>query len=77
VGLLWSLFLVEHMYLSGISTLIGVYILKHTPIFDWSESKNGHQKDMCYVHIEVICAHNNDTILGSIINTIGRAFVIT
>ena len=35
------------------------------------------QKDMWYDHIGLIYAHNNDTILGSIINTIGRAFVIS
>lgn len=37
---------------------------------------NKHYKDMCYNEIE-LCAQITNTILGSIVNTIGSAFVIT
>ena len=38
--------------------------------------KNGHRKDMCKDEIG-LCAQNIDAILGSIVNTIWRAYVIT
>jgi hypothetical protein len=37
--------------------------------------KNGHQIDMC-CHEIGLYAQNIDSILGSIMNTIGRAYVI-
>ena len=42
---------------------------------DSERPKNGHQKHMCYNEIR-LCAHNILTSLGSIVNTIGRAYVI-
>ena len=38
--------------------------------------KNGHQKETCYNELE-LCAQNKDNVLGSVVNTIGRAYVIT
>ena len=37
--------------------------------------KNGHQKDSCHYE-SGLCAQSIDTILGSIVNTIGKANVI-
>jgi hypothetical protein len=36
----------------------------------------GHQKDTCYNEIG-LCAQNKDTVLGSVVNRLGRANVIT
>lgn len=40
------------------------------------ELRNGHHKDPCHEEIG-ICAQAIGTILGSIVNTMGRAYVIT
>jgi hypothetical protein len=37
--------------------------------------KNGHKKDTCFDEVG-LCAQNIDTILDSIVNTIGRVYVI-
>lgn len=50
-----------------------------TPLFEWYMAgfvvKNKHQKAMCYDEIG-LCIQNILTILGSILDTIGRAYVI-
>ena len=38
--------------------------------------KKGHRKDICNDEIG-LCAQNIDAILGSIVNTIWRVYVIT
>lgn len=42
----------------------------------WLVLKYGHQKDMCYDETG-LCAQSIDTILGSMVNTIGRAYMLT
>ena len=64
VGFMWALFLLGH--------------LNYSPILEWHMEKsiimNGHQKDTCDNEIGV-WAQKVDTILGSIVNAIGRAYV--
>ena len=62
VGLMWSLFLIGHLY------------------FEWYVAKRllvnkRDQKEVCCDEIE-LCAKKLGTILGSIVNTIGRVYVI-
>lgn len=56
-----------------------VALLNLTPLFEWYMVgfvvKNKHQKAMYYDEIG-ICTQNISTILGSIFDTIGRAYMI-
>lgn len=55
-------------------------LLNRTAIFEWSMAslviKKGHEYNTCYIGI-VPSAQNMWTVVGSIGNTIGRAYVIT
>ena len=61
VGLMWSLFLIRHLYLIVYTARVVV--------------TNGHLNHTCYNEIG-LCAQNIDTIMGEKINAIGRANVI-
>ena len=57
-----------------VSVLYVVTLFDWTPIFEWYMTKpvleNGHQNDICYDEIG-LCAQYIDTIVGSIVNTLG------
>lgn len=56
-----------------------ITLLDGKPLFDWYIARlvveYGHGKDICYDEIG-LCALNIDTILSSIMNPIGRTYVI-
>ena len=56
-----------------------VTLLYQTPIFEWYmarlEFKKETSKATCYVELGV-CTQNTDTIPGSIVNMIGRVYII-
>ena len=57
-----------------------VTLLNQTPILECYPARlvdlNAHKKDMCYNEIG-LCAPIMSTVLGSIVNAIGRTFAIT
>jgi hypothetical protein len=57
-----------------------VTLLNQTPILECYLAKlvvlNAHKKDMCYNEIE-LCAQIMSTALSSIVDAIGRTFVVT
>ena len=70
----------KNMFLVFVSMECGPYVitlLNRTPTIDWYKSrlvsKNKHQEDMCHIEIG-LCAQNELTIPGSIINTIKRGY---
>lgn len=52
-----------------------VMLLNWRPIYEWYMVKNGHQKDTWYDE-SGLCAQNDDASYRSIVNLIGRVFVI-
>jgi hypothetical protein len=60
MGLMWSLFLIGHLYFEW-------YMVRLTVL-------KGHHRGTCHNAIG-LCAQHKDTILGSIVTTIGRAYV--
>jgi hypothetical protein len=58
-------------YYSWSNTYIGVVHGK-----DWVKTDTPKKKEMCYIEIG-LCGQNLDTILGSLVDTSGRAYVIT